>query len=392
MINKDYVKALVEEAVNRLQQTYEMENLKYKKSSQEYQKYINEKIEGHKANKILLQKKNMYLRKKYSKMNKDLFGNENFIESPEDYEFEMKNKKYQSFEDILSKNDKSKEVSDQPILEQHQKFMRSKRTVRKISKLKLKKVNCTCSRKKKLGKKSSIKEQSNVKITSVPDNSIPITITHKPSSQKACLPISKIPSSKVQNSNEQNIKLQSCNLNNSKLKKYIVESQTNTKIAKKNIEVVKKSPISNRKRSNSLLSKLSLKPIQKIDHKETSEPSNEKKSIPKKSEYTKKSCGKGNQIIKDNNLEQIKKKSEKDLPPTSLNHDKKNKDKSYLTEFTQKTVINKVISDKKEVTVKEGNNVCDDSKRTIQDKSGAYEMLDKFKIELLMDKGNSPII
>uniref|UniRef100_A0A0N5B5A8 Inhibitor_I29 domain-containing protein n=1 Tax=Strongyloides papillosus TaxID=174720 RepID=A0A0N5B5A8_STREA len=141
MINKDYIKALVDEAVNRLQQTYETENLKYKKSAQEYKKYIDEKIEGHEVKKISLQKKHMDLRKKYSKMNEDLFGNGNFIESPEDYEFEMKDKKYQSFEDILSKNDTTKKFPDQPILEQHQKNMRSKRTIRKISKIKLKKVN-----------------------------------------------------------------------------------------------------------------------------------------------------------------------------------------------------------------------------------------------------------
>uniref|UniRef100_A0A0N5B5A7 Uncharacterized protein n=1 Tax=Strongyloides papillosus TaxID=174720 RepID=A0A0N5B5A7_STREA len=248
------------------------------------------------------------------------------------------------------------------------------------------------SRKKRVGKKASIKEQSNVKKTLVSDNSIQTTNINKSTLQKACLPISKIPSSKKQISKVQNTKLQSCNFGDSELKKYIVESQINTKIAAKNIEVVKKSPISNRKKSNSLLSKLSLRPIQKINQKEPGAPSNEKKSIPKTSENTKKSCGKENQIIKGNNLEQVKKKSEKDLPPNSVNNDIKNNNKSYLTEFTQKTVINKVISDKKEVTVKEGNNGCDDSKRTIQDKSGAYEMLDKFKIELLMDKGNSPII
>ncbi|CEF70172.1 Hypothetical protein SRAE_2000480600 [Strongyloides ratti] len=137
-VNKDYVKMLVDEAIERLQQKYDKETLTYRKAAQEYYKYLDDKINTIKINNNTLLKENEILRKEYKRMNKNLFYNEDFIEMPEDYEIEMKKKKYKSFEDILTKRYTSKQLTD---IQNSQKNNRINTKIKKIdSNIKLKTI------------------------------------------------------------------------------------------------------------------------------------------------------------------------------------------------------------------------------------------------------------
>uniref|UniRef100_A0A0K0E424 Uncharacterized protein n=1 Tax=Strongyloides stercoralis TaxID=6248 RepID=A0A0K0E424_STRER len=136
--SKDYINALVDEAIKRLQKKYEEETLIHMKESEEYHKYLDNQLDNFKTYSNSLYDDNKKLREIYKKRIEDVSGNENLIESPEDYENEIMDNKYKSFEDILEKKNLFKKQTN--LNDSHIIVKQNPKVIDETFRLKLRKV------------------------------------------------------------------------------------------------------------------------------------------------------------------------------------------------------------------------------------------------------------